>query len=86
MENNGKQWHQSKTLRFNGVMILTVAVAVLGTPELLDFIVLMPEAWRGWLLGAIPLLLAVGNIFLRFATGEPIVNKASLEEEDKSDG
>ena len=84
MENNGKQWHQSKTIRFNGA-ILAVAVAILGTPELIDFIVLMPEAWRGWLLGAIPLLLAAGNIFLRFTTGEPIVNKASIEEQDQSD-
>ncbi len=94
MKNNGKQWYKSKTIRFNGAM-LTVAVAILGTPELLDVIVLMPEAWRAWLLGVIPLLLAVGNIFLRFVTGEPIVNgfvkggvveKASLEEQDKSDG
>ena len=84
MENNGKQWYQSKTIRFNLVMFLPIILALLGDPELLDFIALLPEQWNTWLLLAIPLLLANGNILLRFLTRDPIVGKvAAPEQEDE---
>ncbi len=80
----GKRWFQSKTIWFNGFMLLSAIVGVLGSPELLDFVELLPESWRAWLLAVIPFLLVIGNVILRLVTREPIVGKvAAPEEEDE---
>ncbi len=77
----GKRWFQSKTIAFNGFILLSAIVGVLGSPGLLDFVELLPESWRAWLLAVIPFFTVIGNVVLRLVTREPIVGKVAAPEQ-----
>jgi hypothetical protein len=68
-----KLWYHSKTILINSAVVLAAIAAVLATPELQQVIALLPAVWQPILGAAIPFLLAVINIWLRFTTTQPVV-------------